>query len=114
MSNETIWRHSDGTDAPRWVGISGEFRAEPDENGEFPVPDGVDPDTLRDLGFERVDGAGEEDTDAPSGDDGDVPLDELDHGGLKARAEALGIADDIDLRSKESIREGIEEYGGGV
>lgn len=107
-----MWRHPDGADAPRWVGISGEFRAEPDENGEFSVPGGVDPDDLRDLGFERV--SEEEDTDAPSGDGGDVPLDELDHGGLKARAEALGIADDIDLRSKASIREGIEEYGGGV
>lgn len=111
MSDETIWRHPDGADAPRWVGISGEFRAEPDENGEFPVPDGVDPDDLRDLGFERV--SEEEDTDAPSGDDGDVPLDELDHGGLKARAEALGIADDIDLRSKASIREGIEAHTDG-
>ena len=112
MSDETIWRHPDGADAPRWVGISGEFRAEPDENGEFSVPDGVDPDTLRDLGFERV-SEEEEGTDTPSGDDGDVPLDELDHGGLKARAEALGIADDIDLRSKASIREGIEEYTDG-
>ena len=45
----------------------------------------------------------------------EVPLADLDsHEALKARAEAEGIADDIDLRSKASIREALEEHAAGV
>ena len=41
-------------------------------------------------------------------DDGDdVPLDEMGHAELKAEAERRGVADDIDLRSKESIRDAL-------
>ena len=44
--------------------------------------------------------------DADDGDD-DVPLDEMGHAELKAEAERRGVADDIDLRSKESIRDAL-------
>lgn len=37
-------------------------------------------------------------------------LDGLSHDALKERAEELGIADEIDLRSKASIIDGIREY----
>lgn len=60
------------------------------------------------------------DGDGDSDDDGgetvpitEVPLADLDsHEALKARAEAEGIADEIDLRSKASIREALEQHGG--
>jgi len=40
----------------------------------------------------------------------EVPLSELDsHDALKARAEAEGIASEIDLRSKASIREALRD-----
>ena len=39
--------------------------------------------------------------------DDDVPLDEMGHAELKAEAERRGVADDIDLRSKASIREAL-------
>ena len=46
--------------------------------------------------------------DATIHDDGDdVPLDEMGHAELKAEAERRGVADDIDLRSKESIRDAL-------
>ena len=41
--------------------------------------------------------------------DDDVPLDEMGHAELKAEAERRGVADDIDLRSKESIRDALAE-----
>ena len=45
--------------------------------------------------------------DADDGDD--VPLDEMSHAELKAEAERRGVAEDIDLRSKESIRDALAE-----
>ena len=46
--------------------------------------------------------------DATIHDDGDdVSLDEMGHAELKAEAERRGVADDIDLRSKESIRDAL-------
>ena len=45
----------------------------------------------------------------PDDDDGDVPLDEMGHAELKAEAERRGVADDIDLRSKETIRDALAE-----
>ena len=48
------------------------------------------------------------DSDVVDRDDGDdVPLDEMGHAELKAEAERRGVADDIDLRSKESIRDAL-------
>jgi hypothetical protein len=45
----------------------------------------------------------------------EVPLADLDsHDALKARAEAEGIAEEIDLRSKASIREALETHADGV
>jgi len=45
----------------------------------------------------------------------EVPLSELDsHDALKARAEAEGIADETDLRSKASIRAALEEHAESV
>jgi hypothetical protein len=45
----------------------------------------------------------------------EVPLDELDsHDALKARAEAEGIAEETDLRSKASIRAALEEHAESV
>jgi hypothetical protein len=45
----------------------------------------------------------------------EVPLDELDsHDALKARAEAEGIAEETDLRSKSSIRAALEEHAESV
>ena len=41
------------------------------------------------------------------GDGDDVPLDEMGHAELKAEAERRRVADDIDLRSKESIRDAL-------
>ena len=41
--------------------------------------------------------------------DDDVSLDEMGHAELKAEAERRGVADDIDLRSKESIRDALAE-----
>lgn len=37
-------------------------------------------------------------------------LEGLDHEELKSRAEEIGIADDIDLRSKDSIIDGIRNH----
>ena len=45
----------------------------------------------------------------PDDDGDDVPLDEMGHAELKAEAESRGIADDIDLRSKASIREALRD-----
>ena len=42
-------------------------------------------------------------------DSDDVSLDEMGHAELKAEAEKRGVADDIDLRSKESIRDALTE-----
>ena len=39
--------------------------------------------------------------------DDDVSLDEMGHAELKAEAERRGVAEDIDLRSKESIRDAL-------
>ena len=51
-----------------------------------------------------------DDTDPVEVDDGDgVPLDEMGHAELKAEAERRGVADDIDLRSKETIRDALAE-----
>lgn len=36
-------------------------------------------------------------------------LDDMTHDDLKAEAERRGVADDIDLRSKESIRDALRE-----
>ena len=43
----------------------------------------------------------------PDDDADDVSLDEMGHAELKAEAERRGVADDIDLRSKESIRDAL-------
>ena len=45
----------------------------------------------------------------PDDDADDVPLDEMGHAELKAEAERRGVADGIDLRSKESIRDALAE-----
>ena len=45
----------------------------------------------------------------PDDDADDVPLDERGHAELKAEAERRGVADDIDLRSKETIRDALAE-----
>ena len=45
----------------------------------------------------------------PDDDGDDVPLDEMGHADLKAEAERRGVADDIDLRSKETIRDALAE-----
>ena len=42
-------------------------------------------------------------------DGDDVSLNEMGHAELKAEAERRGVADDIDLRSKESIRDALAE-----
>jgi len=46
------------------------------------------------------------DSDAPTASD---DLGDMTHGELKERATELGIADDTDLRSKESIRDAIRD-----
>lgn len=58
-----------------------------------------------------IDDSGEQDdADAdPETTDGAKPLDEMGHDELKAEAERRGIADDIDLRSKAAIREGLRD-----
>jgi len=50
----------------------------------------------------------DDDADAEKSD-GATPLDEMDHDELKAEAERRGVADDIDLRSKDSIRDALRE-----
>ena len=45
----------------------------------------------------------------PDDDGDDVSLDEMGHAELKAEAERRGVADDIDLRSKETIRDALAE-----
>ena len=48
------------------------------------------------------------DSDVVDHDDSeDVALDEMGHEELKAEAERRGVAEDIDLRSKESIRDAL-------
>jgi hypothetical protein len=44
-----------------------------------------------------------------SDDDAEQSLDEMSHDELKAEAERRGVADDIDLRSKASIREALRD-----
>ena len=102
------YRHPDGDDAPKWVGVRGTFRAETDDNGEFDAD--VDADTMREYGFEVVgsDTAGPEE--GPDYTKIPPELEDMTHGELKAVAEDLGIAGDIDLRSKSSIREGINAH----
>ena len=45
----------------------------------------------------------------PDDDGDDVSLDEMGHAELKAEAERRGVADGIDLRSKETIRDALAE-----
>lgn len=50
----------------------------------------------------------DDDADAETSDRA-KPLDDMNHGDLKAEAERRGVADDIDLRSKDSIRDALRE-----
>ena len=47
MSEE--YRHPDGTDAPRYVGVYREWKAEVDDDGYYETD--ADPETLVELGF---------------------------------------------------------------
>ena len=59
-------------------------------------------DDAHDVEFDEV-----EDSDAGDEDD-DRDLEELSHEDLKDVAEERGVADEIDLRSKQSIIDGLE------
>jgi len=66
----------------------------------------TDADTAREMVAERdpivwADGPPDTDTEADAGDD--TALEALSHEELKARAEAAGIDDDVDLRQKDAI-----------
>ena len=79
------------------------------DDGETPRPiaESVLPSD-RVLRDDSDDSGEQDDADAEAeSDDGDVSLDELGHEELKAEAERRGVADDIDLRSKESIRDAL-------
>ena len=75
--------------------------AEACDDGEKPRP--VADSVLPDDATIHADGS----VTTPDGDGDDLPLDEMGHAELKAEAERRGVADDIDLRSKESIRDAL-------
>jgi hypothetical protein len=101
------YTHPDGENSPQFIGAYREFKVRVDDDGTYETD--VDPDVLREHGFLADDTDGAE----PVGWDG-VPddLDALTHGQLKDVANDVGIADEIDLRSKSSIREALEEHSG--
>lgn len=59
---------------------------------------------------EATEGSDGDESSDESGDEGEsVALEDLTHDELKARAEERGIADEIDLRNKDSIIEALED-----
>jgi len=76
-----------------------------DEDGTVEVDNEEYVDALKRAGFEVADDSeGEEESDDTEGD-----LEDLNHDELKAVAEEEGIADEIDLRSKDSILNALQD-----
>ena len=100
---QTYWYAYDrsGTHSPDYYPTR-EAAAEACDDGETPRP--INGDVLPADASIVADGS----VTTPD-DDADLSLDEMDHAKLKAEAERRGVADDIDLRSKESIREALRE-----
>jgi len=77
------------------LGIGSTYRL---QDGVIQVEDTEHVDRFKELGFTEM---GETDD--------DIELSELTHDELKGRAEAEGIAGEIDLRSKSAILEALQE-----
>jgi hypothetical protein len=94
---DTYWYARDDYDATP----SGPFHADPSDvavgEGERLRP--IDASVLPD----------DAEVGASEGDDVEPSLDEMGHDELKAEAERRGVADDIDLRSKASIRDALRD-----
>jgi len=93
------YTHPDEEDSPQFIGVYREWKVEVADDGTYETD--ADPEELVELGFLAPE-------DAPESDEEDAP--EPTHDELKERAEELGIADEIDLRSKESIKEALDEH----
>lgn len=90
---------------PRTFAVARRQTVRTDADGIVTVTDDEHAETLKTAGFEV---ATDETDDADADGDG---LEDLTHDELKAKAEQAGIAEEIDLRSKDSIAEALRERG---
>lgn len=96
---------------------------DPETDERVPLSDDVDEDVAERLAdyYDEIEIDGDEEDDGGAGDEaegedeteteteGEEDLSELTHDELKERAEAEGIDDEIDLRSKEDIVDALSE-----
>jgi len=93
---------------PRTMAVATRETVRTNADGTVSVDDPEYVETLKTAGFREAD---ETDADSESEVEADDDLEDLTHGELKAKAEEAGIADEIDLRSKDSIAEALRDRG---
>jgi len=96
-NNPVVWQGRNGYETHKGNVVN---------SGDLFVPTDSELRAFGDLMEEPPEPEAQEDADS----DDDTPLEDLSHDDLKARAEEVGIADEVDLRSRGPILEALREH----